>query len=309
MRRIFLEKASGMLKVKRKLSSALEVSGFGAIIAGIAFAAWSATAVTQRSTPASPAPATDPGHVRYSPLTQIDAKNVNQLKPVWVYDTGAKGRGWEETPLVVEGVMYLSIPGGASAVDPETGKEIWRFTPTGLSRPGRDRGVAYWPGDGTLAPRIVYTISDRLYALDAKTGQAIADFGNKGYVNLRDEVADKYPNAQYSITSPTGIYKNLAIVAPSTQEFGSKGLVVLAVNVGESKRTVRKYLEQHPRKTRIVLTDDTNLAAMFAAKVYPIYVVIDREGNVAGKQNGAGGERALRSLVAEGGLKELSDDD
>jgi len=223
MRRIFLEKASGMLKVKRKLSSALEVSGFGAIIAGIAFAAWSATAVTQRSTPASPAPATDPGHVRYSPLTQIDAKNVNQLKPVWVYDTGAKGRGWEETPLVVDGVMYLSIPGGASAVDPETGKEIWRFTPTGLSRPGRDRGVAYWPGDGTLAPRIVYTISDRLYALDAKTGQAIADFGNKGYVNLRDEVADKYPNAQYSITSPTGIYKNLAIVAPSTQEFGSKG--------------------------------------------------------------------------------------
>jgi thiol-disulfide isomerase/thioredoxin len=103
--------------------------------------------------------------------------------------------------------------------------------------------------------------------------------------------------------------QELPYIERLNQEFGSKGLVVLAVNVGESKRTVRKYLEQHPRKTRIVLTDDTNLAAMFAAKVYPIYVVIDREGNVAGKQNGAGGERALRSLMAEGGLKELSDDD
>jgi thiol-disulfide isomerase/thioredoxin len=46
----------------------------------------------------------------------------------------------------------------------------------------------------------------------------------------------------------------------------SKGLVILAINVGESKKTVKKYLQQHPRTTRIVLTDDTNLAAMFEAK-------------------------------------------
>lgn len=96
------------------------------------------------------------------------------------------------------------------------------------------------------------------------------------------------------------------------EEFGDKGLIILAVNVGESKKTVKKYLEQHPRKTRVVLTDDTNLAAMYGATVYPIYVVIDREGNVAGEQKGAGGETALRDLVARGGLKELSgheDDD
>jgi len=65
------------------------------------------------------------------------------------------------------------------------------------------------------------------------------------------------------------------------EELGAKGLIVLTINVGESKKTVKKYLEQHPRKSRIVLTDDTNLAAMFAAKTYPIYVVIDRDGNVA----------------------------
>jgi thiol-disulfide isomerase/thioredoxin len=92
------------------------------------------------------------------------------------------------------------------------------------------------------------------------------------------------------------------------EEFGSKGLIILAVNVGESKKTVKKYMAEHPRKTRIVLTDDTNLAAMYAAKSYPIYVVIDREGNIAGTQDGASGESALRDLVASGGLEGLRDD-
>src|SRR5882724_4449578 len=90
------------------------------------------------------------------------------------------------------------------------------------------------------------------------------------------------------------------------EELGAKGLIVLTINVGESKKTVKKYLEQHPRKSRIVLTDDTNLAAMFAAKTYPIYVVIDRDGNVAGTQNGAAGEDALRDLVSQGGLESES---
>ena len=92
------------------------------------------------------------------------------------------------------------------------------------------------------------------------------------------------------------------------EEYDSKQLIILAINVGESKKTVKKYLEQHPRKTRIVLTDDTNLAAMFEAKVYPIYVVIDRDGNVAGEQRGAGGERALRNLLDRGGLDDEDDD-
>ncbi len=86
-------------------------------------------------------------------------------------------------------------------------------------------------------------------------------------------------------------------------EFRDKGLVVLAVNVGESKKTVKKYLEQNPRKCRIVLTEDTNLAARFEAKAYPVYVVIDREGSVAATQNGAGGEGALLDLLSRGGIE------
>jgi glucose dehydrogenase len=204
-----------MLAVTKKIG--LSVAGVGLLAAGIL------TAVGAKTTAPSSEGGLDPTHARYSALTQITPKNVADLKPVWVYDTGVKGRGWQLTPLVVDDVMYISTPNGAAALDPETGKPIWNFTPTNLSRPGRNRGVAYWPGDGTLGPRIIYTISDRMYALDAKTGQAIPDFGDKGMVNLRNDVADKFPNGSYSITSPAGIYKNLAIIAPSTQEFGSHG--------------------------------------------------------------------------------------
>jgi len=86
------------------------------------------------------------------------------------------------------------------------------------------------------------------------------------------------------------------------KEFRERGLVVLAVDVNESKKAVKKYLEQSPRACRIVLTEDTNLAAMYAANSYPIYVVIDRDGNIAGEQRGAAGERALRRMLARAGL-------
>ena len=79
-----------------------------------------------------------------------------------------------------------------------------------------------------------------------------------------------------------------------------------AVDVAESKKTVEKCLEQHPRACRIVLTEDTNLAAMYQANSYPIYVVIDRDGNIAAEQRGAGGERALRRMLARAGIEQAS---
>ena len=103
--------------------------------------------------------------------------------------------------------------------------------------------------------------------------------------------------------------RNAAIVSRGHIPRRDKGLIVLAVDVAESKKTVKKYLDQHPRTSRIVLTDDTNLAAMYEATVYPIYVVIDRDGNIAGTQRGAAGEESLRDLLASGGMgsKEESD--
>ena len=88
-----------------------------------------------------------------------------------------------------------------------------------------------------------------------------------------------------------------------TREFADRGLVVLAVDVNESKKTVKKYLDQSPRAAKIILTENTNLAAFFEAKSYPLYVLIDRDGNIAGTQKGAGGMDPLRNLLATADLK------
>ena len=93
------------------------------------------------------------------------------------------------------------------------------------------------------------------------------------------------------------------LVNDITTEFADKGLVVLAVDVAESKKVVQQYLKDHPRKCRIVMTGDTNLAAMYAANRYPIYVVVDREGKIVDTQRGSGGERRLRSSLARAGLE------
>ena len=96
--------------------------------------------------------------------------------------------------------------------------------------------------------------------------------------------------------------KDQDAVEAVVHDFGGRGLVVLAVNVGESKKKVKQYLADSPRTCKVVLTDDTNLAAMFAAKSYPLYVLIDRGGNIAGQQDGAAGEGTLRDLLARAGL-------
>ncbi len=88
------------------------------------------------------------------------------------------------------------------------------------------------------------------------------------------------------------------------KDFEKDGLVVLAVDMGEPKRKVKKYLEAAPRSAKIVLAEDTTLAAICEAKTYPLYVLIDRDGIIAGTQHGAGGEGALRRLLAKAGLGE-----
>ncbi len=57
------------------------------------------------------------------------------------------------------------------------------------------------------------------------------------------------------------------------------------------------------------MMEDTNLAAMYQANAYPIYVVIDREGFIVGTQRGAGGEDALRRLIARAGIESPDADD
>ena len=136
---------------------------------------------------------------------------------------------FESTPIVIDGALYFSTPSNrVIALDAETGEEIWRFDPqAGRAGPRHffpHRGVAYWHGKTGDDGRILYgTFDGRLIALDAKTGKPCREFGKDGTVDLRAGIADAYPGAEYSVTSPPAIYQDLVITGAAVPEYPSKG--------------------------------------------------------------------------------------
>src|SRR5580700_4317782 len=81
------------------------------------------------------------------------------------------------------------------------------------------------------------------------------------------------------------------------EEYAPQALIVLGVDFREARKKVERYLKESPRACKIVLMDDTNLAALFAAKTVPLYVLIDQDGKIAGTHKGTAGEDGLRRLV------------
>jgi quinoprotein glucose dehydrogenase len=172
----------------------------------------------------------DPGGMRYSSLKQITPANVSKLVRAWTYDTGDPGggfRGTEATPIVVNGLMYFSTPGGkVVALNAATGAEVWKYdlkevTPSGR---GAKYGVSFWPGDGNAAPRVVVATTDGLLLqLDSKTGKLFKDVGDNGVVDLKVGMVEKYGGG-YTPGATPAIYKNLAIISPTTGEQGRYGI-------------------------------------------------------------------------------------
>lgn len=117
---------------------------------------------------------------RYSPLTQINTRNAPKLIKVWSFKLNA--RASEATPIVVNDVMYLPAGNSVVALEPETGKDIWRYT-LAKGAPSR-RGVTYWPGDKDNPPRIIFTTGHSMMALNARTGKIDPGFGKEGEVDL-----------------------------------------------------------------------------------------------------------------------------
>src|SRR5712672_1250836 len=79
----------------------------------------------------------DPGGMRYSPLQQINTRNVATLTRAWTFHTGK--RGSETTPLVINGIMYLTADNGIFAIEPDTGKLIWQYEAISVAK----RGLVY----------------------------------------------------------------------------------------------------------------------------------------------------------------------
>lgn len=186
----------------------------------------------------------DEGHARHSPLTQITPENVDTLRKIWSYHMRPAGTNADAeqqadiagpsvrtgfsvsqaTPLVVDGTMYLPTPyGRIVALNAATGEERWVF-----EMPDNDqastRGVAFWPGDGQIGPRIVFgTRRGKLHALDAATGQPAPGFGEAGMVDMKTPEVMNGTRAPLGMSSPPAIYKNLIITGSRVQEMPVKG--------------------------------------------------------------------------------------
>ncbi|AZD17746.1 glucose/quinate/shikimate family membrane-bound PQQ-dependent dehydrogenase [Pseudomonas chlororaphis] len=188
---------------------------------------------------------------RYSPLTQITPANIGKLQEAWRIRTGDMPTAKDpveitnqNTPLKVNGMLYAcTAHSQVLALDPDTGKEIWRFDPKIQGPNGDDfrgwahmtcRGVSYYDeasfnksdaistpaslsaaGQAIAAscPRRLFlpTADARLIAINADTGKVCEDFGNKGAVDLKAGIGPFTPGGYYS-TSPTAITRNLVII-------------------------------------------------------------------------------------------------
>lgn len=178
-----------------------------------------------------------PGGQRFSALTQINRDNVSQLKVAWEHRSGDYSTGTEQhgptalqvTPLVVDGSLYYCTPyNRVFALDAESGAERWHFDPhTDLRNVYTPtcRGLAYWAAQtagsdrrGICTTRIFTgTLDARLLALDAQTGEACADFGASGAVDLRDGLGD-VRKGEYYMTSPPVVLGDLVIAGAFVQD-------------------------------------------------------------------------------------------
>jgi quinoprotein glucose dehydrogenase len=142
----------------------------------------------------------DEASTGYSPLDQVNKDTVKNLQVAWTWKMDNFGSGpevatTETTPLMVNGVLYFTAGAhrNAVAVDAATGEMLWMHRleeakrAEASSRRLSGRGVGYWT-DGRGDERIFYVSTGyQLVALDAKTGDPVPGFGNKGVIDLKQD--------------------------------------------------------------------------------------------------------------------------
>jgi len=152
---------------------------------------------------------------RFSPLKQITDQNVGHLGLAWYFDVDTR-RGQEATPLVVDGVMYLTTAWSkVVALDATTGAKLWAYDPK--VRPEWavnaccdvvNRGVAAWKGKIIFA-----TLDGRLIALEAASGKPVW------------ETLTIDPKMRYTITGAPRVVKGKVIIGNGGAEMGVRGYV------------------------------------------------------------------------------------
>jgi len=172
---------------------------------------------------------------RYSLLHQINTRNVQSLRPVWVYhsavSTGENAGGRPDAdqeiqcqPIVVAGILYGLDPHlRLFALDAATGKELWTFDPFSDLTPRytRSRGMTYWQ-DGN-DKRIFFSAGSNLYAVDAVSGKPVTSFGESGRLSLYTGLGINHDvqHLYVAATSPAVICKNILIIGSAVSEAGN----------------------------------------------------------------------------------------
>jgi quinohemoprotein ethanol dehydrogenase len=182
-----------------------------------------------------PAIGRDYGEQRFSPLAQVNAGNVNRLGIAWFADL-PDARGQESTPVVVDGVLYITGPWSkVFAFDAVSGKPLWAYDPKVDGLKGAhaccdvvNRGVAVWKGKLYLG-----ALDGRLIALDAGTGQELWS------VQTTDTTRP------YTITGAPRVVKDMVIIGNGGAEFGVRGYVT-AYDAASGKKRWRFYTVPNP---------------------------------------------------------------
>ncbi len=167
---------------------------------------------------------------RYSLLSQINKDNVASLGLAWTTDLASK-RGVETTPLIADGVMYLTGAWSVVfALDAKTGRELWKFDPAVLHAHAEklccdvvNRGAALYKGKV-----FVGTLDGRLIALNARDGE------------LLWSVQTTDPDKPYSITGAPRIVDGKVIIGNGGAEFGVRGYIT-AYDPGTGNQIWRFY--------------------------------------------------------------------
>ena len=185
----------------------------------------------EAGTPNWPSYGLDYAETRFSKLEQVNAGNVKDLGLAWSYDLEST-RGVEATPLVVDGVMYVSAPWSVvHAIDARTGKRLWTYDP----QVPRDqaykgccdvvnRGVALYQGKV-----FVGAFDGRLVAIDAATGKKVWE---------QDTIVDR--SKSYTITGAPRVYKGKVIIGNGGAEYGVRGYIT-AYDAETGKQQWRWY--------------------------------------------------------------------
>ena len=177
----------------------------------------------------------DAASTKFAPITQIDRSNVEDLRLVWRwrmpdYDVMEANDeidpGWSNrvTPIVVDGVLYASSPLNiVTALDAETGEELWRFDPEAWSEDssftGLHRGVSYW-SDGEGNERILFgTFTGYLHSLDARTGEPDSAFGDGGRIDLTQGLGRPVERWAYAHPSPPMISRDVIVTGSAVMDW------------------------------------------------------------------------------------------